>query len=391
MKRIIFALTVLMNTAVLNAQTLIPSNIVRATNGSLLLQGTNSSGVATQSVEVTNVGHIFARSASFNGADGVSISGNLNVYGNTNLGSSAKATTISGQSTTIKTSYTDINSVVTTFNADGTKTTISKNGISTAGAITGAKMYTQGLDVGNDIINLKDAVSLKASASSVTNLTNRVTATEADIVNLQNNKADKTQVALDIKKAKDEAIKTSNDYTDSKFTSLDNKVNTEVAHLDKRIGATDTKVADLTKTVESNKAEAKAYTDAESIRAINAENALGNRIDKEAERAREAERELRTDLSLESRRARLAEGAITNEMMGIAAMSAAMSAANGSQIYNSQKRGNLSFGTGFYGNAAAVSAGFSYFVSPNAKISANVASGSNTRAAAAGLGFSFGF
>jgi hypothetical protein len=369
MKRIIFALTVLMNTAVLNAQTTVGAVATQTT-----LQGKD-----------TKITSIYT----------TTVSGGL---GGVEIGSSGKNTTIIGNSTNIQTTYTTIGSAQTfingektVFNQQGTITTINKTGISTAGTITGSQLFTGGMNVGNEIINLKDAVSLKASASSVTNLTNRVTATEADIVNLQNNKADKTQVALDIKKAKDEAIKTSNDYTDSKFTSLDNKVNTEVTRLDKRIGATDTKVADLTKTVESNKAEAKAYTDAESIRAINAENALGNRIDKEAERAREAERELRTDLSLESRRARLAEGAITNEMMGIAAMSAAMSAANGSQIYNSQKRGNLSFGTGFYGNAAAVSAGFSYFVSPNAKISANVASGSNTRAAAAGLGFSFGF
>jgi hypothetical protein len=53
------------------AQTVIPSNIVKATNGNLLLQGTNSSGVPTQSVSISNVGHISARSADFNGTDGV--------------------------------------------------------------------------------------------------------------------------------------------------------------------------------------------------------------------------------------------------------------------------------------------------------------------------------
>ena len=47
-------------------------NIIRAVNGSLLLQGTNASGVPTQSVAISNVGHISARSADFNGADGVS-------------------------------------------------------------------------------------------------------------------------------------------------------------------------------------------------------------------------------------------------------------------------------------------------------------------------------
>jgi hypothetical protein len=313
MKRIIFALTVLMNTVVLNAQNItLPS-------GNTITGGSGNAGIIT--INATGNGEIILD-------DKTTIKGNSSVSGFMSIGQKLSITGVNGE----------------------------------------------GISMGS---------------TKITNLGKGVNSNDA--VNVSQLDAVKSSLTLDIKKAKDEAIKTSNDYTDSKFTSLDNKVNTEVARLDKRIGATDTKVADLTKTVESNKAEAKAYTDAESIRAINAENALGNRIDKEAERAREAERELRTDLSLESRRARLAEGAITNEMMGIAAMSAAMSAANGSQIYNSQKRGNLSFGTGFYGNAAAVSAGFSYFVSPNAKISANVASGSNTRAAAAGLGFSFGF
>jgi hypothetical protein len=313
MKRIIFALTVLMNTVVLNAQNItLPS-------GNTITGGSGNAGIIT--INATGNGEIILD-------DKTTIKGNSSVSGFMSIGQKLSITGVNGE----------------------------------------------GISMGS---------------TKITNLGKGVNSNDA--VNVSQLDAVKSSLTLDIKKAKDEAIKTSNDYTDSKFTSLDNKVNTEVTRLDKRIGATDTKVADLTKTVESNKAEAKAYTDAESIRAINAENALGNRIDKEAERAREAERELRTDLSLESRRARLAEGAITNEMMGIAAMSAAMSAANGSQIYNSQKRGNLSFGTGFYGNAAAVSAGFSYFVSPNAKISANVASGSNTRAAAAGLGFSFGF
>ena len=313
MKRIIFALTVLMNTAVLNAQNItLPS-------GNTITGGSGNAGIIT--INATGNGEIILN-------DKTTIKGNSSVSGFMSIGQKLSITGVNGE----------------------------------------------GISMGS---------------TKITNLGKGVNSNDA--VNVSQLDAVKSSLTLDIKKAKDEAIKTSNDYTDSKFTSLDNKVNTEVTRLDKRIDVTDTKVSDLTKVVENNKAEAKAYTDAESIRAINAENALGNRIDKETERAKEAERELRTDLSLESRRARLAEGAITNEMMGIAAMSAAMSAANGSQIYNSEKRGNLSFGTGFYGNAAAVSAGFSYFVSPNAKISANVASGSNTRAAAAGLGFSFGF
>jgi hypothetical protein len=70
MKKTVIALSIVLS-SVAQAQTVIPSNIVRATNGNLLLQGTNSSGTATQSVSISNVGHVDARSASFNGADGV--------------------------------------------------------------------------------------------------------------------------------------------------------------------------------------------------------------------------------------------------------------------------------------------------------------------------------
>ncbi|KAI9549457.1 hypothetical protein GHT06_001857 [Daphnia sinensis] len=55
-----------------HAQTVANSNTIKAVNGPLLLQGTNASGVSTQSVSISNVGHISGRSADFNGADGVS-------------------------------------------------------------------------------------------------------------------------------------------------------------------------------------------------------------------------------------------------------------------------------------------------------------------------------
>lgn len=249
------------------------------------------------------------------------------------------------QKTVINAPYLDVSGLATTFNQSGTTTTITKNGIATAGTVTAAKMYTQGLDVGNEIINLKDANVLNT----------------ASINNLKNTKADKTQVASDIAKAKSEAIATSNTYTD-------------------------TKTAEAVST-------SKSYTDLETLRAKNAENALGDRIDKESERAKAAESRLNDDLFNESNRAKLSEKALFNEISGVAAMSAAMSAAQGSQIFDPNKRGNFSVAGGFYGNARAVAAGFSYFVSSNFRVSATMSSGmgGHAKAAAAGVGFSIGF
>lgn len=77
MKKLLFLLTVLFTVGAM-AQTLVtPNNIVKATNGALLLQGTNSSGVATQSVSISNVGYVDARGIKL-GQDGVTSTG---VYG----------------------------------------------------------------------------------------------------------------------------------------------------------------------------------------------------------------------------------------------------------------------------------------------------------------------
>jgi hypothetical protein len=74
MKLKLTALALLAMTSAASAQVIATGNTVKAVNGPLLLQGVNSSGVATQSVSISNVGHVDARSANFNGADGVSAS-----------------------------------------------------------------------------------------------------------------------------------------------------------------------------------------------------------------------------------------------------------------------------------------------------------------------------
>jgi hypothetical protein len=74
MKLTLSILALLAMTSAASAQVIATGNTVKAVNGPLLLQGVNSSGVPTQSVSISNVGHVDARSANFNGADGVSAS-----------------------------------------------------------------------------------------------------------------------------------------------------------------------------------------------------------------------------------------------------------------------------------------------------------------------------
>lgn len=244
--------------------------------------------------------------------------------------------------------YTNITSRGVVINNEGTITNITRTGISTAGSVTAAQIFTGGMNVGNEITNLKTSNSLKANATDVVNLTNKVNKNASVIGILQDVKADKTQVKTDIATAKSEAIAQSNSYTDQK---------------------TDDLKKDLT-----------LYTD-NSVK--ESESRLNKRIDAV---------ELRLDnrITAETTRAMSAEKAITNEMRGLGAISAAMSAAQGSQLYNPQKRGNISIGTGYYNGATAISGGASYFTSSNTKINMNVASGTYTKLAV-GVGASFGF
>jgi autotransporter adhesin len=75
---------------------------------------------------------------------------------------------------------------------------------------------------------------------------------------------------------------------------------------------------------------------------------------------------------------------------GVAAMTAALGALSSSQVYNPNKRGNVSVGTGVYRSSSAMAVGGSYYTTKNSKIAVNVAFGSNT-ATSIGAGFSLGF
>jgi hypothetical protein len=303
-------------------------------------------------------------------------------------------TTIAGYNTEVKTTYTNLNSAQTfvngektVFNQQGTITTINKTGISTAGSVTGAQIYTQGMEVGNEIINLKNGVNSKASQTSVTNLTNRVTTTETKINDLYNVKADKTQVAADIAQAKAEA----NAYTDTKVGALETKVNTEVTRLDNRIDATN-------KVVEANKKEATEATAKVQSNLDKEAKRLDMRIDTEIQKVESKfnQRITELDLRLNNRIDAVMTyvgnefKAVNNRIEGLGAATVALSAAASSQIYSPSKPTNVNIGTGFYGKATAIAVGMSHYFNSQTKLSVNYAAGSNTKnLVGIGAGFSF--
>ena len=338
----------------------------------------------------------------------------------TTIGTAGSQTFVNGNKLDVNTLFTNINnsqytnikSIATIFNQQGTNTTISRTGISTAGSVTGAQLFTGGMNVGNEIINLKDAVSLKASASSVVNLTNRVTS-------LENNKADKVQVTADIAQAKSEAIATSNAYTDAKVDALDTKVNTEVNRLDGRIDALDLKVDATNITVENNRVEAAKATaqvqsnldtqvgrldkrvDATDSKVSSLDNKMTsefkrvdtkietevNRLDSKIDRNDAA---IRRDLRNETERSMRADAELFAEMSGLGATMMAMGSMQSSAVYSPTKKGNVSFGSGVYRDSFAYAASVSYYVNPNTRISSTVAGGTKTKVGG-GLGVSFGF
>jgi len=357
-------------------------------------------------------------------------------------------TNITGHNTKVSTTYTSLNSAQTFINGEKTEfrqgvgssktlTTISQTGISTAGSVTGAQLFTGGMNIGNEIINLKNDVNSKASASSVTNLTNRVTGTESNINNLYSVKADKVQVTADIATAKAQAIATSNAYTNTEVnrldgrinttnaavSTLDTKVNTQVTRLDGRIDALDLKVdatnitvennrveaakataqvqsnLDATNaTVQANKVEAKNYTDSKVGALENKMTSEFKRVDTKIEtevnrldsKIDRNDAEIRRDLRTETDRLTRADAQLFAEMSGLGATMMAMGSMQSSAVYSPTKKGNVSFGSGVYRDSFAYAASVSYYVNPNTRISSTVAGGTKTKVGG-GLGVSFGF
>jgi hypothetical protein len=535
MKKLLFI--ALMATSALTAQTIIPSNIVKATNGSLLLQGTNSSGTPTQSVAISNVGHIDARSANFNGSDGVSaqkltlsnggtISGSgqvvtIDAVGNGNVVIKDQTTiegnlrvnqTISSSQTIMTTGTGSISSaynlsaasnkfnvagdngnvrttgnvsassfgtnsgnfnvngtngnILTTglINANGKATIDASNGnIWASGTTTaqgGLKVFngasiTGGLDVQNGKITkvangtaATDAVNKGQLDLEVNRLNANLEFTNENvrentinITNLQNLKADKFQVELDIEQAKNEAITTSNAYTDTKvgaletkintevtrlddrINNLDSKVNTEVSRLDDRIDATNQNVTNLSNRVTTEVARVDGRIDATNKNVSN----LTNVVEANKKEAADATAKVQSNLDKESKRLdmkidteiqkveskfnqRITEldtrlnnridavmtyvgnefKAVNNRIEGLGASMVALSAAATSSVYNANKPTNVNIGTGFYGRSTAIAVGMSHFFNSSTKVSVNWAQGSHTKnAVGIGAGFAF--
>lgn len=202
---------------------------------------------------------------------------------------------------------------------------------------------------------------------SKTDATNtKVNTNTTAINNLQNTKADKTQVATDIAQAKNEAITASNSYTDTKVAS-------ETTRAKKAESALNDKI-DL------NAETAKLYTDS-SIQAT--ETKLNKRIDA---------LEIKIDNRFNAVMSYVGNefNAVNNRIEGLGAATVALGAAATSQVYNSSKPTNLNVGTGVYGKATAIAVGMSHYFNQNTKLSVNWASGSNTKnLVGIGCGISF--
>jgi hypothetical protein len=298
------------------AQTTANNNIIKAVNGSLLLQGTNSSGVSTQSVSISNVGHISGRSMDLNGADGVSaqkltlsnggtISGSAQVVTIDALGNGnvviKDQTTIEGNlkvNQTISSSQaiqtTGTGSISSAYNLSAASNKFNVAGdtgnVKTTGTVSAANFSTNsgsfyvngsnGNILTTGLINANGKATIDASngniwASGTTtaqgglrvfngaSITGGLDVQNGKITKVANGTAATDAVnKSQLDAAKSEAITTSNAYTDTKVGALETKVNTEVTRLDGRIDATNQNVTNLSNKVTTEVARVDSRIDA---------------------------------------------------------------------------------------------------------------------------------
>lgn len=338
-----------------NAQTLVtPNNIVKATNGSLLLQGTNAAGVATQSVAISNVGHISGRSMDLNGTDGLSVQKITN--------SGTTVTGAGGTSLGLKVNgYAEV-----TQNLYVNGATFSNQIVATSGNFNFSGAVVEGIRAdysnGNSAVNVNQLFAvrdnLRGESNQVQNNLNKtnqnVAANTTAIADLQNNKADKVQVAQDIAKAKEESLA----YTDTKVKAVNDKLDLEIEanrmaqkRLDDKINSNDEKINQRVRDLE--------------IKIDNRFNAVMSYVGNEF-------------------------AAVNNRIEGLGAMTVALSAAATSSVYNANKPTNLNIATGLYGKATAIAVGMSHFFNSSTKVSINWSQGSNTKnAVGIGCGIAF--
>lgn len=232
-----------------------------------------------------------------------------------------------------------------------------KTGANATGAIqlgTGENFDANTVQFGNG-----SGMRVKGVANGV-NATDAVNKSQLDL------KADKTQVATDIAKAKTEAITASNSYTDTK-----------VANETTRAKAAESALNDK---IDLNAETAKLYTDS-SIQAT--ETKLNKRID-----ALEFKFDQRINGVLSYVSSEF--NAVNNRIEGLGASMVALSAAATSSVYNANKPTNLNIATGVYGNGYAIAGGLSHFFNSSTKVSVNYSKGSNTKNAV-GVGFGIAF
>jgi hypothetical protein len=391
--------------------------------------------------------------------------GNLTSLGNTNLGSGGKNTTITGATTNINTSNVNLNTAGGTVTVKATTTTIQGGNLNVTGNATNisTSFTTISSHYGLTVTNGITSNGINNSGKKITGVANGTSASDAvnkgqldlevnrlnanleftnenvrentiNITNLQNSKADKFQVELDIAQAKTEAITTSNTYTDTKvgaletkvntevtrldgrIDNLDSKVNTEVSRLDGRIDATNQNVTNLSNrvttevarvdsridatntTVEANKKEAADATAKVQSNLDKESKRLDMRIDTETQRVESKlnQRITEVDLRLNNRIDAVMTyvgnefKAVNNRIEGLGASMVALSAAATSSVYNANKPTNLNIGTGFYGRSTAIAVGMSHFFNASTKVSVNWSQGSHTKnAVGIGAGFAF--
>jgi hypothetical protein len=419
------------------AQTTANNNIIKAVNGPLLLQGTNSAGTPTQSVSISNVGHISGRSMDLNGADGISAqkltlsnggtisgsgqvvtidavgNGNVVIKDQTTIEGNLKVNQTISSSQAIQTTGTGSISSAYNLSAAGNKFNVAGDtgNVKTTGTVSAANFstnsgsfYVNGSN-GNTTVH---GVSLlfggayvgpRADDSSQPALTvngqgafKGISNGNQKITGVANGTAATDAVnKSQLDAAKSEAITTSNDYTDTKVGALETKVNTEVTRLDGRIDATN-------KVVEANKKEATEATAKVQSNLDKESKRLDMRIDTETQRVESKlnQRITEVDLRLTNRIDAVMTyvgnefKAVNNRIEGLGASMVALSAAATSSVYNPNKPTNVNIGTGFYGRSTAIAVGMSHFFNASTKVSVNWSQGSHTKnAVGIGAGFAF--
>jgi DNA repair exonuclease SbcCD ATPase subunit len=217
-------------------------------------------------------------------------------------------------------------------------------------------------------------------------------ATNTRVTNLENTKADKSQVdALD-NKVNTEVSRLDGriDATNTRVDNLDNRVTTEVNRLDNEIVKTNNVVeanritaANATAQVQTNLNTQVTRLDGRIDATNHNVSVLRSEVEVNHKKAMDADEQIRTDL-------RTSHQSLGDRVDGLGATMMAFGSMASSAVFDPKKRGNMSFGVGAYQKSVAYAVGVSYYTTPNTRVSLNFAGGNNSKLGA-GVGASFGF